>query len=83
MTAAEAAYLRMLEEVGARAGEIGPGIIAAHWPFVGANYDGLVVVGQAVQGWDAAETPARWTAAQAMTPEGRQARCCSSLIHGV
>jgi hypothetical protein len=62
----------MLEAVGARAGDIGPGIIAAHWPFVGSDYQGLVVVGQALQGWDAAETPARWTAAEASTPEGRQ-----------
>jgi hypothetical protein len=71
-SATEAVYMRVLEGVGARANEIGPGIIAAHWPFVGSNYDGLVVVGQALQGWDAAETPARWTASQATTPEGRQ-----------
>ncbi len=72
-SAAEAVYLRILEAVGARAADIGPGIIAAHWPFVGSNYDGLVVVGQALQGWDAAETPARWTAAEATTLAGRQA----------
>lgn len=76
-SAAEAVYLRMLEAVGARAGDIGPGIIAAHWPFVGTNYDGLVVVGQALQGWDASETPARWTASEATTIEGRQ-----SLLDG-
>jgi len=72
-SAAEAVYLRMLEAVGARAGDIGPGIIAAHWPFVGSNYNGLVVVGQALQGWDASETPARWTAAEARTVASRQA----------
>ena len=72
-SAAEAVYLRMLEAVGARAGDIGPGIIAAHWPFVGSNYNGLVVVGQALQGWDASETPARWTAAEATTVASRQA----------
>lgn len=76
-SAAEAVYLRMLEAVSARAADIGPGIIAAHWPFVGSNYDGLVVAGQALQGWDAAETTARWTASQATTPEGRQ-----SLLEG-
>ena len=53
--AAEGVYLRMLEAVGARVGDIGPGIIAAHWPFVGSDYQGLVVVGQALQGWDAQE----------------------------
>ena len=31
-----------------------------------------MVAGQALQGWDAEETPARWTAAEATTPEGRQ-----------
>lgn len=72
-SAAEAVYLRMLEAVGARAADIGSGIIAAHWPFVGSNYNGLVVVGQALQGWDASETPARWTADQATTIAGRQA----------
>lgn len=70
--AADRVYLRMLEAVGARAAEIGPGVIAAHWPFVGSAYRGLVVAGQALQGWDAAETPARWTAVEATTPEGRQ-----------
>ena len=71
-TSAEGVYLRVLEAVGANAGDIGPGITAAHWPFVGSDYQGLVVVGQALQGWDAAETPARWTAAEASTPEGTQ-----------
>jgi hypothetical protein len=61
----------MLEAVGANAGEIGQGVIAAHWPFIGSDYQGLVVVGQALQGWDAAEMPARWTATEASTPEGR------------
>ncbi len=70
--AAEGVYLRLLEAVGARAGDIGPGTIAAHWPFVGSDYQGLVVAGQALQGWDAEETPARWTAAEATTPEGRR-----------
>lgn len=42
--ATERVYLRMLEAVGARAGDIGPGIFAAHWPFVGSDYQGLVVV---------------------------------------
>ncbi len=39
--AAEGVYLRMLQAVGARAGDIGPGIIAAHWPFVGSDSSGL------------------------------------------
>jgi hypothetical protein len=39
--AAERVYLRMLEAVGARANDIGPGIIAAHWPFVGSYDQGL------------------------------------------
>ena len=39
---AEVVYLRILEAVGARARDIGPGVIAAHWPFVGSNFNGLV-----------------------------------------
>ena len=71
-TSAEGVYLRLLEAVGADADDIGRGIIAAHWPFVGSDYRGLVVVGQALQGWDAAETPARWTAADASTTDDRR-----------
>jgi hypothetical protein len=34
---AEGVYLRLLDAVGANAGDIGRGIIAAHWPFVGSD----------------------------------------------
>ena len=77
-TVTEGVYLRILEAVGARAADIGPGVIAAHWPFVGSDYQGLVIVGQALQGWDADQTPARWTATEATTPDGRH-----DLLRGI
>lgn len=65
-------YREMLEAIGGRADEIGQRQIASHWPFVGSHYRGLVVVGQALMGWDADETPARWRSADARTAEGRE-----------
>lgn len=67
-----AAYLRLLEGVGARADAIGADRrIAAHWPFVGSNYRGLMIAGQALDRWDSPESTAVWPIAATMTPEGR------------
>ncbi len=69
-----AAYLAILEDVGARAADIGPRQVASHWPHRGSAYrsGGLLFVGQALDGWDAASCPARWWAEEAQTPEGRE-----------
>jgi hypothetical protein len=45
---AEAAYLRMLDGVAARAGRMEGRVIASHWPFVGTDYRRLLIVGQAL-----------------------------------
>jgi len=70
---AVAAYQAILERVGARASEIGPRPIASHWPHRGSAYraGGLLFAGQALDGWDAPTTPARWWAEEAATAEGR------------
>ena len=73
MDRAEAVYTQILAEVGVSADQLPDRDIAAHWPFVGSRYRGLVIVGQALDGWDAEETPARWRATAARTPEGREA----------
>lgn len=65
-------YLQMLEEVGRRANVIGPRVIASHWPFIGSDYRRLLVVGQALAGWDDKTSSALWTAALAQTGDGRQ-----------
>lgn len=70
--AALEAYDRLLASIGKRAAEIPKGL-ASHWPHVGRNYRGLVIAGQALQGWDRAVTSARWHAAEAATPDGRAA----------
>jgi hypothetical protein len=64
-------YERMLADVGARAAEFGDRPIASHWPFVGSQFSGTVIVGQALAGWDAEECSARWLAAEATTVAGR------------
>lgn len=69
---ASAVYRRILDAVGDRVDDIGGHQqIAAHWPFVGSRYDGLVIAGQALDGWDAAMTPARWTLDAARDPHHR------------
>ena len=68
-----AAYLRLLGAVGERAAEIGNRAIVSHWPFIGSNDRGVVVVGQGLKGWDAPEATARWHAEDAATPAGREA----------
>lgn len=66
------AYRRILDAVGDRVDDIGGHHqIAAHWPFVGSRYNGLIIAGQALDGWDATETPARWTLEDARRPEDR------------
>jgi hypothetical protein len=67
------AYMRMLEGVADRADAIGPRVIASHWPFVGSDYRRLLVVGQALAGWDHHASPALWTPEAAATKEGRHA----------
>jgi hypothetical protein len=65
-------YDRLLASIGARASEIGPRPLASHWPHVGTAYSGLVIAGQALQGWDRAVTGARWEASHAQSPAGRR-----------
>jgi hypothetical protein len=67
-----ATYARMLQDVGQRAGEMDGRLIASHWPFVGSDFRGTVIVGQALAGWDAEVTTARWQPELARTEEGRQ-----------
>lgn len=71
--AALEAYDRLLASIGQGADSIGPRGLASHWPHVGRNYRGLVIAGQALQGWDPAVSGARWHAADATTAGGRAA----------
>lgn len=64
-------YAHMLLDVGARATDLGDRPIASHWPFVGSHFSGTLIVGQALAGWDAHETDARWLAAETTTEAGR------------
>lgn len=64
-------YSQMLRDVGLRADEIGIRDIASHWPFVGSDFRGTLIVGQALAGWDAEETTARWRPDAARSDEGR------------
>ena len=57
---AEGAYLRMLDGVAERAGRMEGRVIASHWPFVGTDYRRLLIVGQALAGWDDEASPALW-----------------------
>jgi hypothetical protein len=65
-------YSQLLRDVGARADEMDGRPIASHWPFVGSQFSGTLIVGQALAGWDAAETPARWPVEEARTEAGRE-----------
>ena len=67
-------YHRLLEAIAARADEIGPRPLASHWPHRGSAYrpGGLLFAGQALDGWDAPVTTARWWPTDAMTPNGRE-----------
>lgn len=54
-------YRRILDALGAHVDELGAdNEVVAHWPFVGSNFRGLMIAGQALDGWDADVTPARW-----------------------
>jgi hypothetical protein len=67
------AYDRLLKSIGDNAESIGTRRLASHWPHVGNHYRGLVIAGQALQGWDSAVSGARWHASDARTAEGRTA----------
>jgi hypothetical protein len=65
-------YRRILDAAGDRVDDIGGHHqITAHWPFVGSRYRGLIIAGQALDGWDAAVTPARWALEEARNPVER------------
>jgi hypothetical protein len=68
-----AAYDRLLASIGDNAAAIGPRRLASHWPHIGRNYRGLVIAGQALQGWDPEVSGARWYAIDATTADGRAA----------
>jgi hypothetical protein len=72
-SAATVAYDELLASIGQRAEAIGPRRLASHWPHIGNIYRGLVIAGQALQGWDAAVSGSRWYASDAQTSEGRAA----------
>jgi hypothetical protein len=63
----------MLEGVGERAGLIGSRPVASHWPFIGSDYRRLLVVGQALAGWDDPASPALRTPDVATSESGRRA----------
>jgi hypothetical protein len=69
-----AEYRAILASVGARAGDMGRRPIASHWPHLGSAYrrGGLLYAGQALDGWDAPVTPARWWPREAATEAGRE-----------
>lgn len=52
-------YAQLLQDVGARAGDMDGRLIASHLPFVGSRFGGTLIVGQALAGCDAAETSER------------------------
>lgn len=68
---AERVYRDLLASIGARARQINRPL-ASHWPHVGRVYDGLVIAGQALHGWDEAVVGARWRPEQAATSSGRE-----------
>jgi hypothetical protein len=68
---AESVYDDLLASVGARASQINRPL-ASHWPHRGLEYEGLVIAGQALHGWDNAVTGARWRPEEAGTPDGRR-----------
>jgi hypothetical protein len=70
---ASAAYEAILESIGARADEMDPRPLASHWPHQGSAYrsGGLLFAGQALDGWDAPVSSARWWPGEASTSDGR------------
>jgi hypothetical protein len=71
--AALAAYDTLLASIGENAAAIGSRRLASHWPHVGRRYRGLVIAGQALQGWDPAVAGARWYASEATDATRRAA----------
>jgi hypothetical protein len=65
-------HARMLNDVARRAGDVGDRQTACHWPFVGSQFNGTLIVGQALVGWDAEETTARWPIGTTSSDEGRR-----------
>lgn len=59
-------YSDLLGSIGTRATEIGPRPLVNHWPHIGSAYNGLLIVGQALRGWED-----EWHAPDAQTPDGR------------
>lgn len=59
------AYNKLLAAIGGEADEIGRHVVT-HWPHVGSAYRGLVIVGQALNGWDD-----HFPASQFRTQQGR------------
>jgi hypothetical protein len=61
----------ILDAVRTRIDELGADReIVAHWPFVGSEFKGLMIAGQALDGWDAEVTPARWRLEEMRNPSG-------------
>jgi hypothetical protein len=70
---AAAVYRAILDALGEQVDELGPeNEVVAHWPFVGTNFRGLMIAGQALDGWDADVTPARWRLEEMRRPESRE-----------
>ena len=62
-------YRKILAAVGERIDDLGSEQeIVAHWPFVGSCSKGLMIAGQALDGWDAERTPARWRLEEMRNP---------------
>jgi hypothetical protein len=75
---AAAIFRQILDVVGEHVEDLGPDKeIVAHWPFVGTRFHGLLIAGQALDGWDAEVTPARWRLEEMRDPARRD-----SLLHG-
>jgi hypothetical protein len=69
---AGAIYRQILNSVGDRIDDLGPDReMVAQWPFVGSRFRGLLVAGQALDGWDAEVTPARWKLEEMRDPANR------------
>lgn len=65
-------YREILDAVGDRIDDLGPDReIVAHWPFVGTRFGSLMIAGQALDGWDAEVTTARWRLAEMRDPADR------------
>ncbi len=68
------AYVAILKEVGDGAPNFPAHcLIASHWPFVGSHYGRLLLVGQALAGWDDKATAPLWSPDACATQEGRGA----------